>query len=140
MERIIRWIRRNMSSSCTGVNAAEESVLRKTLRRRELVKFLEKLLPTVIGIEACGGSHYWGRLLQSFGYDVKLLPRQYAKPYVKRGKNDASDAERLCGAMSWPTMRFVPVKTADQQAALMLVGLRERLIRYRTQLANAIRR
>ena len=105
-----------------------------------VVKFLEKLLPTVIGIEACGGSHYWGRLLQSFGYDVKLLPRQYAKPYVKRGKNDASDAERLCGAMSRPTMRFVPVKTADQQAALMLVGLRERLIRYRTQLANAIRR
>ncbi len=72
-------------------------------------------------------------------HDVKLLPPQYVKPYVKRGKNDASEAEALCKAMSRPTMRFVPVKTADQQAALMLVGLRERLIRYRTQLANAIR-
>jgi transposase len=122
-----------------GVNTAEEPVLHKTLRRREMVKFFEKLPPTVIGIEACGGSHYWGRRLQSFGHDVKLIPPQYVKPYVKRGKNDAADAEALCEAMARPTMRFVPVKTADQQAALMLIGLRERLIRYRTQLANAIR-
>ena len=122
-----------------GVNEAEEPVLRKTLRRREMVKFFEKLPSTVIGIEACGGSHYWGRLLQSFGHDVKLIPPQYVKPYVKRGKNDAADAEALCEAVSRPTMRFVPVKTADQQAALMLIGLRERLIRCRTQLANAIR-
>jgi transposase len=141
MERIIRI---GMDTSkhvfqLHGVNAAEEPVLRKTLRRNELIKFFEKLPPTMIGIEACGGSHYWGRLLQSFGHDVKLLPPQYVKPYVKRGKNDASDAEALCEAMSRPTMRFVPVKTADQQAGLMLVSLRERLIRYRTQLANAIR-
>ena len=141
MERVIRI---GMDTSkhvfqLHGVNAAEEPVLRKTLRRKELIKFFEKLPPTVIGIEACGGAHYWGRLLQSFGHDVKLLPPQYVKPYVKRSKNDASDAEALCEAMSRPTMRFVPVKTADQQAALMLVGLRERLIRYRTQLANAIR-
>ncbi|RWP77134.1 IS110-like element ISMlo2 family transposase, partial [Mesorhizobium sp.] len=122
-----------------GVNAAEEPVLRKKLRRKEVVALFEKLSPTVVAIEACGGSHHWARLLQSFGHEVKLIPPQYVKPYVKRGKNDAADAEALCEAMSRPTMRFVPVKTAKQQAALMLVGLRDRLIRNRTQLANAIR-
>ena len=122
-----------------GVNAAEEPVLRKKLRRKEVVGFFEKLPPTVVAIEACGGSHHWARLLQSFGHEVKLIPPQYVKPYVKRGKNDAADAEALCEAMSRPTMRFVPVKTAEQQTALMLVGLRDRLIRNRTQLANAIR-
>lgn len=80
-----------------------------------------------------------GELLSTFGHEVKLVAPQLAKPYIKRGKNDAADAEALCEAMSRPTMRFVPVKTADQQAALMLVGVRERLIRNRTQLANAIR-
>jgi transposase len=122
-----------------GVNAAEEPVLRKKLRRKEVVAFFEKLPPTMVAIEACGGSHHWARLLQSFGHEVKLIPPQYVKPYVKRGKNDAADAEALCEAMSRPTMRFVPVKTAEQQAALILVGLRDRLIRNRTQLANAIR-
>lgn len=85
------------------------------------------------------GSHHWASLLQSFGHEVKLIPPQYVKPYVKRGKNDAAVAEALCEAMSRPTMRFVPVKTAEQQAALILIGLRDRLIRNRTQLANAIR-
>jgi transposase len=122
-----------------GVNAAEEPVLRKKLRRHDMVAFFEKLPPTVIGIEACGGSHHWARLLQSLGHQVKLIAPQLAKPYVKRGKNDAADAEALCEAMSRPSMRFVPVKTPEQQAALMLVGLRDRLIRQRTQLANAIR-
>lgn len=122
-----------------GVNAAEEPVLRKKLRRKEMITFFEKLPQTVIAIEACGGSHHWARLLQSFGHQVQLIPPQYVKPYVKRGKNDAADAEALCEAMSRPTMRFVPVKTADSQAALMLVGMRNRLIRNRTQLANAIR-
>ena len=122
-----------------GVNAAEVVVLRKKLRRKEMVAFFEKLAPTVIAIEACGASHHWARLLQSFGHTVKLIPPQLVKPYVKRGKNDAADAEALCEAMSRPTMRFVPVKTAEQQAALMLVGVRDRLIRNRTQLANAIR-
>lgn len=122
-----------------GVNAAEEPILRKKLRRKEMVAFFEKLPPTVIAIEACGGSHHWARLLQSFGHEVKLLPPQLVKPYVKRGKNDAADAEALCEAMSRPTMRFVPVKTADSQAALMLAGVRDRLVRNRTQLANAIR-
>jgi transposase len=122
-----------------GVNAAEEPVLRKKLRRKEMVTFFEKLAPTVIGIEACSASHQWARLLQSFGHSVKLIAPQLVKPYVKRGKNDAADAEALCEAMSRPTMRFVPVKTAEQQAALMLVGVRDRLIRNRTQLTNAIR-
>jgi transposase len=122
-----------------GVNATEMPVLRKKLRRKEMEAFFEKLAPTVIAIEACGASHHWARLLQSFGHTVKLIPPQLVKPYVKRGKNDAADAEALCEAMSRPTMRFVPVKTAEQQAALMLVGVRDRLIRTRTQLANAIR-
>jgi transposase len=122
-----------------GVNAAEEVVLRKKLRRKEMVAFFEKLAPTVIAIEACGANHHWARLLQSFGHTVKLIAPQLVKPYVKRGKNDAADAEALCEAMSRPTMRFVPVKTVEQQAALMLVGLRDRLIRNRTQLSNAIR-
>ena len=122
-----------------GVNASEEVVLRKKLRRKDMVAFFEKLPPTVIAIEACGASHHWARLLQSFGHTVRLIPPQPVKPYVKRGKNDAADAEALCDAMSRPTMRFVPAKTAEQQAALMVVGVRDRLIRNRTQLANAIR-
>src|SRR5437764_9605340 len=122
-----------------GVNTAEEPVLRKKLRRKEMFAFFERLAPTVIAIEACGASHHCARLLQSFGHSVKLIAPQLVKPYVKRGKNDAADAEALCEAMSRPTMRFVPVKTAEQQAALMLVGVRDRLIRNRTQLANAIR-
>jgi transposase len=122
-----------------GVNAAEKVVLRKKLRRKEMEAFFEKLAPTIIGIEACGASHHWARLLQSFGHQVKLIAPQLAKPYVKRGKNDAADAAALCEAMSRPTMRFVPVKTAEQQAALKLVGLRDRLIRNCTQLSNAIR-
>src|SRR5208337_2580687 len=122
-----------------GVNAAEKVVLRKKLRRKEMVAFFKALAPTVIGIEACGASHHWARILRSFGHEVKLIAPQLVKPYVKRGKNDTADAEALCEAMSRPMMRFVPVKTAEQQAALMMVGLRDRLIRNRTQLSNAIR-
>ena len=121
------------------MNVAEDVVLRRKLRRKEMVSFFEKLAPTVIAIEACGASHHWARLLHSFGHTVKLIPPQLVKPYVKRGKNDAADAEALCEAMSRPTMRFVPVKTAEQQAALMLTSVRDRLIRNRTQLANAVR-
>lgn len=122
-----------------GVDAAEQPVLRKRLRRAEMIKFFEKLPPAVVALEACGASHHWARLLRSFGHEVKLIAPQLAKPYVKRGKNDAADAEALCEAASRPTMRFVPVKSADQQAALMLVGIRGNLIKRRTQLANAIR-
>jgi transposase len=122
-----------------GVDAEERAVLRRKLRRREMIAFFRKLAPSVVGIEACGGAHHWARELERFGHTVKLLPPQFVKPYVKRGKNDAADAEALCEAMSRPTMRFVPVKTAEQQAGLMLVGMRDRLVRTRTQLTNAIR-
>ena len=142
MDRIIRM---GMDTSkhvfqLHRVNAAETVVLRKKLRRRkDMIAFFEKLAPTMIAIKACGGSHHWARLLSSFGHEVKLIAPQLAKPYVKRGKNDAADAEALCEAMSRPAMRFVPAKTAEQQAALMLVGLRDRLVRNRTQLSDAIR-
>jgi transposase len=117
-----------------GVNEAEEPILRKKLRRSEMVTFFEKLPATVVAIEACSGSHHWSRLLQSFGHEVRLLSPQHVKPYVKRGKNDASDAEALCEAMSRPTMRCVPTKTEEQQAALMLVTVRDRLVRKRTNI------
>src|SRR4051794_11424814 len=122
-----------------GVDAAERPVLRRKLRRRDMIAFFERLPPTRVAIEACGASHHWARLLRGFGHEVQLIAPHLVKPYVKRGKNDAADAEALCEAMSRPTMRFVPVKAAEQQAALMLVGLRDRLVRNRTQLANAIR-
>src|ERR1700686_2625937 len=122
-----------------GVDAAERPVLRKRLRRKEVVAFFAKLPPTVIGIEACGAAHYWARVLGELGHEVKLIAPQLVKPYVKRNKNDGRDAEALCQAMSRPIMRFVPVKTAEQQAALMLAGIRERLIARRTQLSNMIR-
>jgi len=122
-----------------GVNAAEQTVLRKRLRRDQMWAFFARLAPTVIALEACGGSHHWARVLQAQGHEVKLIAPQLVKPYVKRGKNDAADAQALCEAMSRPTMRFVAVKSAEQQAALMLIGIRERLIEKRTQLTNAIR-
>src|SRR6202789_1869074 len=122
-----------------GVDAAEEPGLRKRLRRKEVVTFFAGLAPTVIGIEACGASHYWARELHHLGHEVKLIAPQLVKPYVTRNKNDGRDAEGLCEAMSRPTMQFVPVKTEEQQAALMLAGMRERLIARRTQLSNAIR-
>lgn len=141
MEQIIR-IGMDTSKSVFqlhGVNAAEQPILRRKLSRKEMVKFFEKIPPTTIALEACGGSHHWARLLGALGHEVQLIAPQLAKPYVKRGKNDAADAEALCEAMSRPTMRFVPVKTSDQQAALMLIGVRQRLLHNRTQLANAIR-
>jgi transposase len=122
-----------------GVDTAEQPVLRRKLRRQEMVAFFARLEPTVVGIEACAGAHHWARVLGALGHGVKLLPAQLVKPYVKRNKNDAADAEALCEAMSRPTMRFVPVKTPEQQAALMLAGMRDRLVRSRTQLSNAIR-
>lgn len=122
-----------------GVNAAEQPVLRRKLRRKEVVAFFAKLPPTVVGLEACGAAHHWARMLRELGHEARLMAPQHVKPYVKRGKNDAADAAAICEAMSRPTMRFVPVKTAEQQAALMLMGLRERLIARRTQLCNAIR-
>src|ERR1700724_122831 len=122
-----------------GVDAAERPVLRRKLRRNEVLGFFAKLPPTVIGMEACGAGHYWARELCKLGHGGKLIAPQHVKAYVKRNKNDGRDAEGLCEAMSRPTMQFVPVKTEEQQAALMLVGMRERLVARRTQLSNAIR-
>jgi transposase len=122
-----------------GVDVAEQPGLHKRLGRRQMAEFFAKLPPTVIGMEACGASHYWARELGKLGHEVRLIAPQHVKPYVRRNKNDGRDAEALCEAMSRPRMRFVPVKTAEQQAALMLAGVREQLIARRTQLSNAIR-
>jgi transposase len=122
-----------------GVNGAEQVVLRRQLKRSQVLAFFAKLEPTLVGLEACGASHHWARELAALGHEVKLVPPQYVKAYLKRNKNDGRDAEAGCEAMSRPTMRFVPVKSAERQAALMLVGVRDRLIRGRTQLSNTIR-
>src|SRR5229473_488824 len=122
-----------------GVDAAERPVLRGKLRRNEVLAFFAKLPPTVVGMEACGAAHHWARELRKLGHEVKLMAPQHVKAYVKRNKNDGRDAEGLCEAMSRPTMQFVPVKTKEQQAALMLAGVRQQLITRRTQLSNAIR-
>jgi transposase len=122
-----------------GVDAAERVLLRKRLGRRQVLEFFAKLPPTQIGMEACGAAHYWARELGALGHDVKLMAPQLVKPYVARNKNDARDAEGLCEAMSRPSMRFVPVKSAEQQAVLMLAGIRDGLIARRTQLTNTIR-
>ena len=122
-----------------GVDSAERPVLRRKLRRNEVLVFFAKLPPTVVGMEACGGSQYWGRELVKLGHEVKLIAPQHVKAYIKRNKNDGRDAEGLCEAMSRPTMQFVLVKTEEQQAALMLAGVRQQLMTRRTQLSNAIR-
>jgi len=122
-----------------GVDAAERPVLRKKLRRGQVLEFFAELPPTRVGLEACGAAHHWAREIGALGHEVALLPPQLVKPYVPRNKNDAADADGICEAMSRPRMRFVPVKTAEQQAALMLVGVREQLVARRTQLSNTIR-
>lgn len=122
-----------------GVDGSERVVLRRKLRRKEVLAFFAGQMPTAVGLEACGGAHYWARELTRLGHTVRLIAPQYVKPYVKRGKNDAADAEAICEAMSRPTMRFVAIKSAESQAALMLAGMRDRLVRNRVQLANAIR-
>ena len=122
-----------------GVDENEQTVLRRQIRRSEVEKFFAKLPPTRIGIEACGASHYWARRLRGLGHAVMLMPPQYIKPYVKRGKNDAIDAAAICEAMSRPAMRFVPVKTAEQQAALTMLRARDLLVKQRTMLINAMR-
>ena len=122
-----------------GVDENEQTVLRRQLRRSEVEKFFAKQPATRIGIEACGASHHWARALRRLGHEVMMMPSQYIKPYVKRGKNDAIDAAAICEAMSRPGMRFVPVKTAESQAALTMLGVRDLLVKQRTMLINAIR-
>jgi len=122
-----------------GVDENEQAVLRRQLRRGAVEKFFAELPSTRIGIEACGASHHWARRLRGLGHEVLLMPPQSIKAYVKRGKNDAIDAAAICEAMSRPTMRFVPVKTVEQQAALTMLGVRDMLVKQRTMLINAIR-
>ncbi|KKB07144.1 transposase [Devosia geojensis] len=122
-----------------AVDATGNVVIRKALRRRQVLHFFAKLPPCLIGMEACGTSHYWARELVTLGHVVRLMPPAYVKPYVKRGKTDAADAEAICEAVTRPTMRFVPVKSAEQQAALALHRTRDLLVRQRTQLVNMIR-
>jgi transposase len=122
-----------------AINNAGEVVIRRALRRSQVLPFFAKLPACLVGIEACGTSHYWGRELTRLGHDVRLMPPAYVKPYLKRGKTDANDAEAICEAVARPTMRFVPVKSPEQQAALALHRTRDLLVKQRTQLVNMIR-
>ena len=122
-----------------GIDDQGSVVIRRKVRRSDLLKFFRSLQPCLVGIEACATAHHWGRELQAMGHQVRLMPPAYVKPYVKRQKNDMADAEAICEAVSRPTMRFVPVKTREQQAVLMLHRSRELLIRQRTMLINALR-
>ena len=122
-----------------AVDAAGQVVVRKRLRRGEVLSFFAGLSPCLIGMEACATAHHWGRELVKRGHTVKLMPPAYVKAYVKRGKTDAADAEAICEAVARPSMRFVPVKSAEQQSVLMLHRVRALLIRQRTMLVNALR-
>jgi len=122
-----------------GVDQAERAVLRRNLSRSQMEGFFAKQPPTEVALEACGSSHHWGRMLEALGHRVRLIPPQYVKPFVKRGKNDRHDAAAISEAASRPDMRFVPVKSADRQAQAMVLSARELLVRQRTQLINAVR-
>lgn len=122
-----------------GVDEKERPVLRREVGRAQVERFFAKIAPTEVVLEACGGSHHWGRVLSRMGHRVKLIPPQYVKPFVKRGKNDRNDAEAICEAASRPTMRTVPVKSVDEQAATLILKHREMLVGQRTQAINALR-
>jgi transposase len=122
-----------------GVDADERVVVRKQLRRSQVIAFFAALPPCLVGMEACASAHYWARELRKLGHEVRLMPAKYVKAYLKRNKNDAADAEAICEAVRRPTMRFVPIKSAAQQGQLMQHRTRDLLIRQRTQLINALR-
>jgi transposase len=122
-----------------GVDACGQVVVSRQLRRGQVLKFFAGQRPALIGMEACGSAHYWGRELVKLGHEVRLMPPTYVKPYIKRGKNDARDADGCCEAVSRPTMRFVPIKTEAQQGQRALHRARDLLVRQRTQCGNAIR-
>jgi len=122
-----------------GVDAAGQVVVRRQLKRRYVLAFFEKLPPCLIGIEACASSHHWSRELQALGHKVRLMPPAYVRPYVKRQKNDAADAEAICEAVTRANMRFVETKTPEQQGCLMLHRTRHLFIRQQTAVINAIR-
>jgi transposase len=122
-----------------GVDGEGKVVMRRQLRRSQVEPFFAALGPCVVGMEACGGAHHWARTLRRLGHEVRLMPAQYVKPYVKRNKTDGRDAEAICEAMSRPTMRFVSVKNEDAQAVLAMHRTRGLLVRQRTMAANALR-
>ena len=122
-----------------GVDAEGNVVIRRQIKRRYVVAFFQKLPPCLIGIEACASSHHWSRELQSLGHTVRLMPPAYVKPYVKRHKNDATDAEAICEAITRPNMRFVATKTPEQQSCLTLHRTRHLFIRQQTSVINVIR-
>jgi transposase len=122
-----------------GVDAQGKVVIRRQLRRRYVLAFFQKLPPCLVGIEACASSHHWSRELQALGHTVRLMPAAYVKPYVKRQKNDAADAEAICEAVTRANMRFVTTKTVEQQSCLMLHRTRHLFIRQQTAVINAIR-
>jgi len=122
-----------------GVDHDEKAILRRNMRRVEMEAFFAKLPPTHVALEACGGSHHWGRRLAAMGHTVQLIPPQYVKPFVRRGKNDRNDAEAISEAAARPEMPSVAVKSAEQQAAAIVLSARELLVRQRTQLVNAVR-
>lgn len=122
-----------------AVAANGEVVLRRRLRRAQVVEFFSRVPPCLVGLEACPSAHHWGRLLGELGHEVRLMPPSYVKPYVKRQKNDMTDAEAICEAVTRPSMRFVPVKSVEQQSVLALHRTRDLLIRQRTALINALR-
>jgi transposase len=122
-----------------GIDAAEKVVVRKQLRRGQVMAFFEALAPCLIGMEACATSHHWARELTKLGHEVRLMPAKDVKAYVKRNKNDAADAEAICEAVRRPTMRFARIKSVEQQGQLLLHRARDLLMRQRTQLINALR-
>ena len=122
-----------------GADSAGAVVFRKKLRRGQLLAFLATLPPCTVAMEACGSAHYWGREIAKLGHTVRLIAPAYVKPFVKRQKNDMADAEAICEAVQRPTMRFVAVKSAEQQAGGVVFRARDLLVRQRTQILNAIR-
>src|SRR5664280_1223402 len=122
-----------------GVDADGAVMIRKRVGRAKVLEFFADLPPCLVGMEACATAHQWARELKKLGHDARLMPPTYVKAYVKRGKNDATDAAAICEAVTRPSMRFVPIKSVEQQSALMLHRTRDLLIRQRTQLINALR-
>jgi transposase len=120
-----------------AVDAAGRVVLRRQIKRAQLLAFFAGLSPCLVGMEACSGAHFWARELGKLGHDARLMPPSYVKPYVKRGKTDAADAEAICEAVTRPNMRFVPIKTEEQQSVLMMHRARDFLVRQLTQVSNA---